>query len=223
MICQQELQSMFLLHTSCSKVWCNSWHPFLLFRAWQQWKWCTHGALPPHHSPPAHTKASAVRGRGHKHTETDPNKTGPGWALLFRRGLLFSEQCGSRQSSQLLPEAPSRTQLLPCMYPGCWISNAAWTETHHWCLFYIFLASACWGNAWHSGSQLDISYWLQLDLNCAPAGWIFRWQPLEEQWQQLLAEMLKHHVWHGRTNWECVGSLSSVSLRGLTHSLSDVL
>lgn len=169
MIWQQELQSMFLLHTSCSKVWCNSWHPFLLFHAWQQWKWCTHGALPPHDSPPAQNKVTAVHGWGHKHTETNPNATGPGWALLLTRGLLFSEPCQSKQSSQLLPEASSRPQLLPCMHPGCWISNTAWAQTRHWCLFYIFLSSACWNKAWHSGSQLDISYCLQLDQNGVPA------------------------------------------------------
>lgn len=41
-------------------------------------------------------------------------------------------------------------------------------NTHHWSLFYICLSSACWSHAWCSGSRLDISYWLQLDLNCVP-------------------------------------------------------
>lgn len=225
MICQQELQSMFLLHTSCSKVWCNNWHPFLLFHAWQPQERCTHGTLPPQHSPPAQNKATAVHGWGHKHTETSPNRTNRARVgTAVQRGLLFSGQCESKQSSQLLPEASSRPQLLPRMYPGCWISNAAWAQTRHWCLFYIFLFSACWSHTWHSGNQLGISYWLQLDLNCAPAEWYCG----DSLWKSNDRIAFRWDAETSRITWKnklgvCRELKLCVCLWGLTHCVSDVL
>lgn len=197
------------------------------FMPGSNWKGAHMVPFPHHHSPPAQNEATAVHGWGHEHTETSPSKAGPGWALLLRRGL-FSEQSesqqSSQQSSQLLPEASSRSQLLPRMYSGCWISNAAWAQTRHWCLFYIFLSSACWSHTWHSGSQLDISYWLQLDLNCAPAEWYCSdslWKSSDRIAFSWVAETSRM-TWKSKLGvcWELK---LFVCLWGLTHSLSDVL
>lgn len=116
-----------------------------------------------------------MQGCRHKHTKTNPDKQGQCGHCCSERDCYFSEQGGRKQPSQPYPELSSRPQLLPHMHPWCWIQRGCSTgpnsaaQTHITeCLFYICLSSVHWNHAWHSGNQLDISYWLQLDMNHFP-------------------------------------------------------
>lgn len=134
-------------------------------------------------------KATVVYGCRHKHTETNPNKTGPVWALLLRKGFLFSEHGGSKKPRQLLPEAFSRPQLLPHMHPGCSIwrswahgSPALLEHTSLVSVLYLpvlSLLKSCLVLRKPAGYFLLTSVGSEL----CPCWAVLWWQPLEEQWQ----------------------------------------
>lgn len=134
-------------------------------------------------------KATVVHSCKHKHTKTDPDKTGPVWALLFRKGSLFSEQGGNKQPSQLLPEASIRPQLLPCMHPGCWIwrsrsmgPNSA-AQTHTTDVGSIFACPQL-TEVMHGIQEASWIFPTDFSWIWIMACWaVLQWQPLEEQCQ----------------------------------------
>lgn len=124
----------------------------------------------------------------------------------------------SNQAS-LLPEASSRPQLLPRMHLGCWIWRSRSTGPDSTARTHV--TDVC--SIFARPQLTEVMHSIQ------EASWIF---PTDYSWiwivpllsgiavaalgravtGQLLAEMVKPHIWHGRTSWECARSLSSMSL-----------
>lgn len=183
MICQQELQSMFLLHTSCSKVWCNSWHHFLPFHAWQQWKWCTHGTLPP---PPQSTCTEQGYCGARLRTQTHRDQHEQNWAragTAVQKGIVVLRAMWKQAAKPAAPwsvlQATAASTHVPRMlnFKRCLSTNTSLMSV----LYFPVLSSvkSCTAFRKPAGYFLLTSVGSEL----CPCWVVLQWQPLEEQWQ----------------------------------------
>lgn len=173
---------------------------------------CTHGSLPP-------ITAHLQRTRRLWRTAEDTNTPRPALTLQGQGGHCCS---GGDCCSQSSVKASSQASCSLKHPPGLSCSHACTQDAEFQMLLeHKHVADVC--------SIFSCPQLAEVMQGIQEAGWIF---PTDFSWiwmvpllsgivvtafgramtEQLLAEMLKHDVWHGRTSWECVGSLSSASV-----------
>lgn len=161
-------------------------------------------------------KTSMVHGCRHKHTETNPDKIGPVWALLSRRNCCSqSKMEASNQAGCSLKHPPGHSCFHACTQDAKFEGATAWDlsvlpeNTSLMSVLYLHVLSSLKScTAFRKPARYFLLTWvgpesipLMGSITVAALG--------RAVTGQILAEMVKPHIWHRRTSWE----LNSMSVR----------